>query len=703
MEADAANPMATPSPPGADKDLPLRRGDHIRHLRLRTLLVWLVMASLMPGMIGATYLFVREFGQGRKQLENDTIATARALVHAVDGELLKVKAAAQSLSGASALQRRDFAAFHRRASGMIALTKAGSNVVLSDASGQQVVNTLRSFGEPLPRHGNAEVLHRVFATGLPQISDIYIGGVLKKPVMSVDVPVIIAGKVAYDLSVGVTPGQFAHILEAQHLPPGWVAAVFDRSGTIAARTQSGDLFVGKKGTVEFIERIRQDEEGILLTHTLEGVPSLSVWSRSPQTGWSVGIGIPRSELESGLTRTLYLVAIGIASLLMLGMGLAWMAARRVSRSLGAIAAQAAALGEGQPALPPRLMVKEAAGVAQAIFHAGQLLSVRAEALQAANASLRKREYELDLAHRLAKFGDWHWNLETGAFHASESIREICGREVPPFPEQRGTLLSIGTWERVEAAMQETVRSGLGFDLELEMNHGSGEVIWVNVRCQPIRNARGEVRELLGTLVDITERKRAQLELEMARKAYRQHLEQQVSERTEALMRANVELERLARHDALTGLQNRNSANERLRQEFLRMKRTGEVYAVLFADIDHFKEINDTYGHETGDQVLVTFAETLASSIRQSDFAARFGGEEFLVLLPESDRDGALVIAEKIRQSVAERDFPVIGHLTVSIGVSLARAGDPSEDDAVRRADEALYQAKRAGRNRVSAE
>ncbi|MEF8748598.1 MAG: GGDEF domain-containing protein [Candidatus Accumulibacter propinquus] len=171
-------------------------------------------------------------------------------------------------------------------------------------------------------------------------------------------------------------------------------------------------------------------------------------------------------------------------------------------------------------------------------------------------------------------------------------------------------------------------------------------------------------------------------------------------RTTSLVAANQELEQLARVDALTGLQNRNSANERLRQEFLRLKRSGHLYVVLFMDIDYFKAINDTYGHDTGDQVLRHVATVLKDTLRESDFVARYGGEEFLAVLPETNAEGALRLAETVRQTVSRHAFPVAERVTVSIGVAMATDQDKNEEVAVRRADTALYQAKADGRNAV---
>jgi len=178
------------------------------------------------------------------------------------------------------------------------------------------------------------------------------------------------------------------------------------------------------------------------------------------------------------------------------------------------------------------------------------------------------------------------------------------------------------------------------------------------------------------------------------------LEAKVRQRTAELEKANAELRHLSRHDVLTGVANRMAANERLHGEHLRLKRTGTPYTVLMVDVDHFKRVNDQHGHEVGDQVLRRVAKALGTSIRASDFLARFGGEEFILLLPDTDTAAALKVAAKIRETVQSTPDPVAGTITVSIGVASASAQDPDENTALKLADDRLYQAKAAGRNRV---
>ncbi|MBB2487314.1 diguanylate cyclase [Mitsuaria sp. WAJ17] len=179
----------------------------------------------------------------------------------------------------------------------------------------------------------------------------------------------------------------------------------------------------------------------------------------------------------------------------------------------------------------------------------------------------------------------------------------------------------------------------------------------------------------------------------------QELEARVEQRTTELRQANAELERVALTDALTGLHNRGHLNARLTEEFTRYVRHRQPYGVLLMDIDHFKLINDAHGHATGDAVLMEFAALIKSSLRASDFVGRFGGEEFLALLPGTTLEGAAALAAKLCQKTREQTFKGVGYVTVSIGVAEIHEGDALYEDVVRRADTALYEAKNAGRNR----
>lgn len=538
------------------------------HWRIRSVLMVLVLACIVPGVVGTAVLISYDYQHRQQQLNENLISRARAMVQSVDSQLLRTRALAQVLASFGGVPTGDLSAFHARARLAISDTGLGLNVVLTDRSGQQILNTIAKLDQPLPMHGDPAAIQQVFATAQPVISGLYTGAHVKELGIHISVPVIDNQEVTSVLSVGVLASEFDDVLIAQNFPAEWVAAVFDNSGTIVARTHSPEIFVGQKGPPDYIRNISQALEGVTRRVSPEGFALSSVWSRSATTDWSVGIGIPTALVETELRRDMTWLAAAAIVLLGITLTLAFKVARNITDSVQALKAPALAMGEGEILPEPLVSIEEVAQVINAIHKAATLL------------------------------------------------------------------------------------------------------------------------------------KRRSLDLELAQRTNMRELERQVDDRTQDLLQANHKLEQVAITDDLTGLQNRKAVYARLRQEFLRLKRSGRGYAVLYLDIDHFKHINDTFGHETGDQVLCQVAEVLVASMRESDLVARHGGEEFLIVLQDTDMAGALTLAEKIRLAVSSHEFPLVRQVTVSIGVTIAACEDSGGEDAVRRADAALYQAKAEGRNRV---
>jgi len=179
---------------------------------------------------------------------------------------------------------------------------------------------------------------------------------------------------------------------------------------------------------------------------------------------------------------------------------------------------------------------------------------------------------------------------------------------------------------------------------------------------------------------------------------------QVCLATAALLRMVHKLRLLSQRDSLTGLVNRAEWLRQLDAQHRWLGRYGEPYAVLMIDVDHFKSVNDTWGHAAGDAVLISIAQLLMASARDVDVIGRVGGEEFCVLLPRADPVSARRIAERLRQAIADTEFAwrqqAIG-LTVSIGLAMVTDADETPQQVMHRVDMALYQAKRGGRNRTS--
>jgi diguanylate cyclase (GGDEF)-like protein len=163
----------------------------------------------------------------------------------------------------------------------------------------------------------------------------------------------------------------------------------------------------------------------------------------------------------------------------------------------------------------------------------------------------------------------------------------------------------------------------------------------------------------------------------------------------------AEIKRMSEHDYLTGVYNRRTVNDVLSKEISRCKRHGHPLSVILLDIDYFKETNDQFGHSAGDKLLVAVANILRNSTRTSDVIGRWGGEEFIVVCPQTEEEGALLMAEKLRRIVQDHKFAGAGYKTVSMGVAEYQPEDDA-DSIVNRADKALYEAKHRGKNRIAA-
>ena len=250
----------------------------------------------------------------------------------------------------------------------------------------------------------------------------------------------------------------------------------------------------------------------------------------------------------------------------------------------------------------------------------------------------------------------------------ESPRAMCGR---------GRAAAAGTF-----LSRQQAREFLGVlrdhdlvrDHPLKLRRQDGSMVWVEVSVRGVRDDSGRLTELEGMVADITEKRRMLLELQ-----------------------------NLARRDGLTGLWNRRFFLELGDREMARSRREQRPLSVIYFDVDHFKAINDTYGHEAGDKVLRELAIIGTSHLREVDVFGRMGGEEFAILLPGTGEEGAACVAERLRTSF-EAHGVLLAETTVrctaSFGVAQLDAGPPDLDGLIRRADGALYAAKHGGRNAV---
>lgn len=241
--------------------------------------------------------------------------------------------------------------------------------------------------------------------------------------------------------------------------------------------------------------------------------------------------------------------------------------------------------------------------------------------------------------------------------------------------------------------KQSLRTGEPFEIEYRLRDAGQGFRWYLDRAVPLRDASGTIIKWFGTCTDIDDQMHTQ-----------ELLQEQIKQHTTALFEANERLQHESIHDALTGLYNRRYLEDTLEREARRAVRAEHGLSVIMFDLDHFKKFNDSYGHDAGDAVLRETAALLAKSVRAEDIVCRYGGEEFIIILPMADFKTGYARAQRIRDKVRELnvlhgELP-LGKITISGGVATLPEHGVLPKQLLEAADAALYRAKREGRDRI---
>lgn len=258
------------------------------------------------------------------------------------------------------------------------------------------------------------------------------------------------------------------------------------------------------------------------------------------------------------------------------------------------------------------------------------------------------------------------------YSAEEVMGKRCSDNFLVHVDASGCLLCVG-----DCPLSETIADGRPHRAEVYLRHKSGHRVPVEVRVCSIRGGNGEIVGAVEIFND--------------------------NSRQRAMRERAKELASLAFLDPTSQVGNRRYLEQQLSQQLDQHFKSGTQFGVMLADLDEFKKINDTYGHETGDLVLITVAKTLSNCLRASDVVGRWGGDEFLAILPGITKGALAKASEKLRKMVAQSTVAVdsirIG-VTISVGVTIVAPGD-SPQSLIRRADQFLYASKQSGRNRAN--
>jgi diguanylate cyclase (GGDEF)-like protein/PAS domain S-box-containing protein len=334
-----------------------------------------------------------------------------------------------------------------------------------------------------------------------------------------------------------------------------------------------------------------------------------------------------------------------------------------------------------------------------LYFISQLVDITAR--REAEEGLKRSEEQFRLLAETSSDMISRHTLEGRYLYVSPACRYLLGYEPEDLVGRTAyDFIHPDDHEAVRAAHESILERATIYTISYRIRHRDGHHMWFETTSRTVPGGEPDAEpEIHASSRDVTERKLAESRIrELAR-----HLE----EANRRLRQANLVLKELAATDPLTGVANRRELDERLVLELRRATRAEAPLSILFLDMDRFKEYNDRFGHPAGDELLVRLGGMLTRLMRSSDAVARFGGEEFVILLPETDEAGALILAEKLRSSIAST-LAARAHITASLGAATARPDPDRQTDfrtEARRllmdADRALYESKRAGRNRVT--
>ncbi len=646
-------------------------------LGIRARLIVLVLALLLPFLAYILYSAKTEEQLARARALEETLVFARLLSARIDdhvsqmGQLLNTLSHAVSVNPAATASNDKFLrtlkeGLPRFISELAVWTPEGHNIGnLSPVEDRATlsIGNWQYFRETLKKRGWT-VEGPFLSRGSREFTMVFTQAVIDG-----------AGRVNGVVSASLRLSEFRDVLgRGTTLPEGTVTTLLDPQGIVLARSLNPEIWIGE--TLIGTKAIRQalaSREGSFELDAEDGVSRLAGFAAASRVPWKVYVGTPTdvalAPVSLQLRHRLVMSGIILLGLLVVAMFLG----ERIAKPLRQLAADARAFGEG--ALDRRTQVDASGEVGVLAVTLNQMaaaVQARTGELKDSESRLRQSEARLrtiiesepDCVTVLDRNGHVQEINAAGLkLFEAQTLDEVRGKDIAAVivPEYRDNIQLMH--RRVIAG--ETVT----FDFELVGLKGTRR--WMSCVAAPLPGEQGEVIGQLAIARDITERKLS-------------------ADR----------IEHLATRDALTDLPNRTLLNDRLQQVLATAHRDGKSLAVMFIDLDRFKNINDTLGHHAGDALLRETALRLTMCLRENDTVARQGGDEFIVLLPESDGPAAALVARKILDTITQ---PVHfdGHELVvqaSIGIAIHPENGAEASTLLRNADAAMYYAKALGRN-----
>ena len=469
-------------------------------MKLRTFLLAVVGLTLIPmlGVAGTAIWWAHQ--DERRAMEQALLYHARSLTLAVDREVETSLAGLKGLATSSDLDAPDLRRFYEQARLAREAYRRWLTVALVEPSGRQVLNLLQPLGSPLPSVAGLDAFQRTLRTGEAQVSDLVTGPIAGRPVVAVTLPLLRDGKIRHVLVAILTPESFASVLAAAHIARGTVGSIVDRNGIVVATTQGQERQVGNPASAGFVATAREHEEMVFTGRTAEGATAYTAFSRAPLSQFTVGIAVPREQLEGPLRRSLWLLLGGTAGALVLSLGLAHLAGRQFTGRLRRLMLAFNAFGRGEtvPELP-QFRLAELKGVSGALGEAMEILQTRSAALLES-----EQRYRTMFARNPAGMC---LTLEDGRIvDCNDAFAHILGFERPAEALAR----SIGDFyaqpKEREQLLERVRAEGTAVNVELQFRRRDGRLIWI--LASVIRGSGSPRSDFEATLIDITEQKAA---------------------------------------------------------------------------------------------------------------------------------------------------------------------------------------------------
>ncbi|MGY0198326.1 sensor domain-containing diguanylate cyclase [Leptothrix sp. BB-3] len=639
---------------------------------LRRWLFVLALVSMLPVLAFSGFVVFEYQRSSREAILADLVDRTHDKVVEIESVLQTTTLSLGALAESASAQAGDWRALHAHARRFVAREHSLRSVTLVDREGRLVFFSGADFGSPGFAVGDPSSVASVYQSGKPHVSTAFRVPHSPTPVVAVSVPLRIDGEVRYVLRGILRTETFDRLLADRGVPEGWVLGITDSQGVLISRSRHPEQFVGKSAAPGFLAAMRRGDVQPWPGRTLDGVASTSMVLPVYGGNWFLGVGVANEVLNASLTASIRNIAVLAAIWLLLAIVLTQRASSFLLRQVSQLVEFASRVdihGRRRGGLLIQEFETVLDGLEDARHGALRALSEKADAIE-------QREQVFDLYER-APCGYHSLDPQGRILRMNATELDWLGYRLVDLVGRPYTdLLTEASRIRFAERFPVFLAQGHIDHVELELIRHDGSRLPVSVSGSAIRDEQGAIVATRSTVFDLSERKRLE-----------------------------AQLEQLARTDALTGLSNRRDFEDRALHELQRARRLGRPLTVLMLDVDHFKGINDRHGHAVGDRVLKGVADVCRAQLRDIDLLARLGGEEFVILLPETAPADGHDVAERLRQSIeaaalAEASGDVI-RCTVSIGIAWPDAPDDSMATMLARADEALYVAKREGRNRVT--